>query len=273
MTSPFRTPFAALTLTLAHLLVACGGEDSDASSSSGGATATGGATASTGVGGSGSVSASSSSATAGAGGATSDGYGKITGSCGELDLTDVKDAKPSLLENVIDFSMEGAFDPKELTPEGQAMASKPNLGGSSLLSEVTALEVLHRCDGAKLLKTEAEIVYATEGKKTDFLIELAGAKVGVSVVRAMSYPEGAPYPLDQATGVLSGKLADILKSSANVAKEDAWEKQILAVIAQTPEHAAAIKTAWGKLDAATKADTVVVITETEGVDQFIYYNK
>ena len=87
----------------------------------------------------------------------------------------------------------------------------------------------------------------------------------------MSYPEGAEYPVTQAYDVLEGKLADILQSSANVAPQDAWEKQILAVIAQTPVHADAIHQAYSMVDAATKADTIVVVTVTEGDDAFIYY--
>lgn len=148
-----------------------------------------------------------------------------------------------------------------------------NLGGSSLYSEVFSFEVLHRCDGATFLKGEGDIVYTDiGGKKTDLLVDIDGAKVGVSVVRAMSYPEGSPYPVNQAFSVLDGKLADILLSSANVAPQDAWEKQILSVIAQTPAHADAIMQAYAMVDPAHKANTVVLITVTEGEDHFIYYN-
>ena len=89
----------------------------------------------------------------------------------------------------------------------------------------------------------------------------------------MSYPEGAPYPVDQALGVLEGKLSDIIQSSSLVAPEDAWPKQILAVIAQTQDHADAITAAYDMVDAATKADTIVYITVTEGDDAFIYYGQ
>lgn len=274
-----RSPLAVLALLAAPLFtgstVACGGDDADATSTSTGAGTTGaggGTSASTST--TSSTSGSGTTTTSGAGGGNpSDGYGALSGSCGDIDLEDVTAKMPSLLESVLDFSKEGAFATTELSSEGQQMASKGNLGGSSLNSELMAFEILHRCDQAKLLKTEAEIVYAIEGKKTDLLVEIDGEKVGVSVVRAMSYPEGAPYPVDQAQGVLSGKLQDIAKSSANVGPEDAWKKQILAVIAQTPDHAAAIVEAYGKLDAATKSDTIVVVTVTEGTDQFIYYNQ
>lgn len=266
---------AALLASLASILAlapACGGDDADTST---GTTTTGGAgggvaASTTGSG----VTSSTSGSTSGAGGGNpTDGYGTIAGSCGDIDLEDVTSKAPQLLKSTLDFSKESAFATTELSTEGQAMASKGNLGGSSLNSELTAFELLHRCDQAKLLKTEGEIVYATEGKKTDLLVEIDGTKVGVSVVRAMSYPEGAPYPADQALSVLTGKLEDIQKSSANVASEDAWAKQVLAVIAQTPDHAKAIVDAYGKVDAAIKGDTIVLVSVTEGTDQFVYYKQ
>jgi hypothetical protein len=228
-----------------------------------------GPSATAGVGG-----ASTSASTGGAGGgAPLDGYGVISGVCGDIDLEDIASAAPQLLETTLDFTNRPVFDPMLLTAEGQAMVAQGNLGGSSLYSEVFAFEMLERCDGAKLLKTEAEILYATNSKKTDILVEIDGQKVGVSVVRAMSYPEGAAYPVSQALAVLEGKLADILKSSTSVAPEDAWKKQILSVLAQTPAHAMAIEEAYTMIDPATKADTIVAITVTEGTDQFIYYGK
>lgn len=73
--------------------------------------------------------------------------------------------------------------------------------------------------------------------------------------------------------MLEAKLSDILKSSASVAPEDAWTKQSLAVIAQTPAHATAIEQAYAALDAATKSSTVVPVTVSEGDAAFLYYDK
>jgi hypothetical protein len=211
--------------------------------------------------------------TGGAGGGEPiDGYGAISGTCGEVDLADILDDLPQYLDNGLDFTSRLPFDDDYLSPGGMEIVADGNLGGSSLYSEVFAYEVLYRCEGAALLKTEGEIIYQSAmGKKTDILLEIDGERVGVSVVRAMSYPEGAPYPVSQAFDVLEGKLADILLSSANVDPQDGWPKQILAVIAQTPDHADAIEQAWAMVDEATKADTIVYVTVTEGEDDFIYY--
>ncbi len=243
-----------------------GGAGGTGTTSATGSTGTGGATTGAGAGGAGGSGGS-------AGGPPLDGYGGIAGACGEIDLADLVSASPEVLENVVDFTGQPAFDVSSFSPEGQAMVAKGNLGGSSVYSEVMAFEMLRRCDGAKLIKTESEIAYDTSSKKTDLLVEIDGARVGVSVVRAMSYPEGTPYPVATAKSKLEGKLADILLSSASVSAADSWKKQILAVIAQTPDHAAAIQQAYATIDAATKADTIVAITVSEGTDQFLYYDK
>jgi hypothetical protein len=255
-------------LVVASVVTGCGNSAGPTSSGVGGAAAQSTAAAT--------IAASTASSGAGGGGGTggaSGAYGKITGTCGDIDLEDVESPKPELVENTLDFSGLAPFDGSQLSPGGKTMFSKGNLGGSSLYSEVFAYEVLYRCDEAEFVKAENEIVYAMNGKKTDLLVAIDGQKVGVSVVRALSYPEGAPYPVSQAYNVLHGKLADILQSSKNVAPQDAWKKQILAVIAQSSVHAKAIADAYAMVDATTKADTIVVVTTTEGEDKFIYYNK
>lgn len=293
----------ALLFTLFSLAAACG-ENGNGTGGTGGATASSSSssTTSTGTGGAGGASSSSASGATGGGGggdagaggtgmggagtggagtggaggagggAPFNGYGALSGACGDIDLEDILSPDPELVANVLDFSARPAFDVSLLSSGGQTMYAEGNLGGSSLYSEIFAYEVLYRCDAAGLLKTEAQIVYMTQGKKTDLLVDIDGSKVGVSVVRAMSYPKDSPYPVSQAYSVLQGKLADILQSSVNVDPQDAWKKQILAVLAQTPAHADAIGQAYAMVDPATRADTIVLVTVTEGNDDFIYYN-
>jgi hypothetical protein len=250
-----------------------GGEATTGAGGEGGTSGTGGGGGGNGgAGGDGNGGAGGSGNGGAGGGAPADGYGELSGACGVVDAADVLSDLPDLLENTLDFSARPAFDVSLLSPGGQEIFNDGNLGGSSIYSEIFAYEVLYRCDQAVLLKTEGEIVYATEGKKTDLLVAIDGEKLGVSVVRAVSFPEGTDYPVAQAFTILNSKLADILESSQNVAPEDAWDKQMLSVIAQTPEHAAALVQAYAMVDAATKADTIVFITVTEGEDHFIYYN-
>ena len=169
--------------------------------------------------------------------------------------------------NTIDFMMR-SFDSSLLSVGGQTIFDDPNAGGSSKESEAIAYEVLYRCELASLLKTETQIVYQDPGTITDFLVEVDGLKVGVSVVRAFAFM--AEYTVQDAFDKMTEKLLDIQESTANVSPADAWEKQILAVIAEKPENATNVVTALGMIDASTRGDTIVVVTTTNGDDAFIY---
>ncbi len=202
------------------------------------------------------------------------GFGAISGECDVLDDELTSDG-PSFVRNAIDFGQDpyDEADNPLLTEGGQEIIDDGNAGGSSVLSEVISYELLARCEGATLLKTETEIVYATQGKITDLLVELDGLKIGVSVTRAYRGPNN-PYSLEAAQDLLSDKLADILESSTNVAPEDAWSKQILHVVAYAPDYADFVEQAWQNMDdpnlADVRADTVVVVTVTDGEDGFAY---
>ena len=202
-----------------------------------------------------------------------DGFGSLSGDCGEIDALELTSAAPWLFSNTLDFG-EDAFDEGDyelLSEGGREIFDDGNLGGSSLYSEIFAYEVLYRCEEAELLKTEGEIAYLDEGgKKTDLLVAIDGYTVGVSVTRAFAWPPEEPYTTEQALELLEGKLDDVLLSSANVDPSDAWVKQILHVIAYSPEHASAVEEAFAGIDEATRADTILVVTATEGLDEGLY---
>jgi hypothetical protein len=198
------------------------------------------------------------------------GLGVISGDCGLIDAMELDSPSAFTFQNAIDFGMVG-FDYDMLTPGGQEVFDDGNLGGSSLESEIISFEVLARCDGATLLATEAEIQYTDPmGKKTDLLVEIDGRVVGVSVTRAVGFPFDAPYTEMQAADLLTGKLEDILLSTVNVAPADAWVKQILHVIAYADMHAQSILAAYATLPPEITADTVLVVTVTNGNDAFVY---
>lgn len=199
-----------------------------------------------------------------------DGLGELSGDCGLIDAMELDSPMAFVFTGAIDFGAVG-FDYDLLTDGGKQIFDEGNLNQSSLDSEIVAYEVLARCEGAALLKTETTIVYKNPmGKKTDLLVDIDGLKVGVSVVRAVGFPQDDPYTPAQAQTILQKKLDDILVSSANVAPEDAWVKQILSVVAYGPMHAESVLTAYAGLSAQTKADTILVVTVTNGDDAFIY---
>ncbi len=200
------------------------------------------------------------------------GFGDISGPCGVLD-DELTSAQTFFVANALDFGMDPYDDADlaRLTDGGREIIADGNAGGNSLLSEVFSYEVLARCEGALLLKTETEITYQNAmGKITDLLVEIDGLKIGVSVTRALAFPFDDPYTEAQASTLLSGKLSDVQASSANVTLADAWTKQILHVIAYSPMHADSLRAAYDALDASVKADTVVLVTVTNGDDAPLY---
>jgi hypothetical protein len=196
-----------------------------------------------------------------------DGFGSIMGECGVIEPNELDAGSPPFeVDNAIDFLRP--FSTELLSEGGQTIFFDVNGGGSSKESEAIAFDVLYRCELATLLKTETEIVYDTMGKITDLLVEIDGQKVGVSVVRAFAFM--ADYTVQDALATMTDKLSDIQESSANVSSSDAWSKQILAVIAEKPENGVAVMTALPMIDAATRGDTIVIVTVTNGDDTFIY---
>jgi hypothetical protein len=198
------------------------------------------------------------------------GFGSISGACGVLD-DELVSATPGFFRLAIDF--ERAYtdaDEGLLSPGAREILAEGNAGGSSVLSEVFAYEVLQRCEDALLLKTETKIEYDTAGKLTDFLAEMDAEKIGVSVTRALSFPFDSAYAPMAASDLLDKKLGDILVSSANVAEVDRWKKQVLAILAYGPAHAETLEQAYAALDGSLKADTLVYVIVTDGADDFIY---
>lgn len=201
------------------------------------------------------------------------GFGVLSGDCRVLD-SELEDNQSYFFAGAIDFGADPFDDPDDvmlLSPGGQEILQEGNLGGSSLESEVFAFEVLTRCESAELLKTESEVEYSNPmGKKTDLLVRIGAYKIGVSVTRAIAYPFEDPYTVEKATDLLTQKLEAVAQSSANVAPADAWQKQILSVIAYAPGHAESLRSAWDMLDPATKGDTIIYVTVSNGDDAFLY---
>lgn len=206
--------------------------------------------------------------------ATVGGFGDLSGMCGVLNAPELTGPSPALVRTTLTFArrFDDPADRPLLTPGGQQLAATPNAGGSSGFSEVFAYEQLARCELATLLKTETQIAYDTVGKMTDMAVAIDGETIGVSVTRLQTYPLGTPYTLDAATSLLTRKLEDIQASSANVSEVDRWEKQVLALLAWDTQAADVAAQAWASLADDVRADTLVVITTTDGDDTFIYTN-
>ena len=197
-------------------------------------------------------------------------FGSISGDCGVLTTTNLSDDSPWVFSNSIDFE-SAEFHEWRISAEAEYILEADNAGGSSLYSEIYAFEVLRRCEEAGLLKTETEVIYDVSGGSiTDLLLEIDELKIGVSVTRAYGWPPEDPYTEEMAVTLLEKKLNGIIESSANVAPEDSWEKQVLHVLAYTSDHAGTIIEVFNSMDSSLTVDTVLFVTTTEGEDEFLY---
>ncbi|HSO31318.1 MAG TPA: hypothetical protein VLT33_02345 [Labilithrix sp.] len=197
-----------------------------------------------------------------------------SGSCGIVQ-TELTKATPSLENNLLVFVAGETYDRASLSPGGQTLFDTANAGGSSAESEVLSYEVLRHCEGAKLLKTETQIAYQPPDDSgpntiTDLSVEIAGKKVGVSVTRAYK-PATQPLTDVEVKALLVKKLEGINRSSERVLPADKWVKQILHVFSVSKAATDAIGRVWPAIDAAVRADTIVLVTQTTG-GGFVYCN-
>jgi hypothetical protein len=200
--------------------------------------------------------------------------GTLSGACGVV-KTLLLTAEPSHVDNVLTFTAGETYEKSSLSPEAQILFDEPNAGGSSVESEVMSFEVLRHCEDAALVKTETQISYGPLGPAgtnaiTDILVSIAGKKVGVSVTRAYK-PKAIGLTDDDVRTLLESKLEGIKQSSARVLPEDRWVKQILHVFAVDKDAADAVARILPTLAAETRADTIVLVTRTEG-GGFVYCN-
>ena len=178
----------------------------------------------------------------------------------------------SHLCGVVHLQLE-AFRPHskvQFCPDAKRMLSLPNAGGSSLMSEALAFEMLARAFGASLEKTELELAYKKGSKMTDFAIQLFGGyPLGVSVTRAYKWRGGREDPsgldVHEARRLLIKKLRGINASSRNV-QNYRWRKQLLFVWAFTHRDALLFERLYEQVPAELRANTVLVIALSAGVN-------
>ncbi|XP_060085744.1 AAC-rich mRNA clone AAC4 protein-like [Ylistrum balloti] len=148
------------------------------------------------------------------------------------------------------------------------LATVPNAGGNSVVSEVLSFELFRRCFNAKLLKTEMEVDYFPMGGSiTDYVCDIFGHKVGVSVTRAMKYH--GEYTDEDANRLLTKKLKGVVQSTKNSMEK--WEKQILHVWTTSKDTANTLTRVYHTLETDITSNTVVMVTVSTNA-KYIFKN-
>jgi hypothetical protein len=132
--------------------------------------------------------------------------------------------------------------------EANQIMIEPNAGGASVVSEAVSMELMHRRFGATDVATEMAIQYwCVNWKKIDYIATIHGSRTGVSVTRAMGYPDASTFTEEDADRLCYKKLFGLVVARAGISRAFSYERSILHVFCQDDRIAELMKVAFKKL--------------------------
>ena len=167
------------------------------------------------------------------------------------------------------------IDGTKLSLAAKKVYNDPNAGGSSFNSEAMSADVLVQLFNAHSLVTEMEIDYCISNwKKCDYLITIFGHQVGVSVTRAMGYPDPSHFTLDDAEHLLHRKLFGLITARQGIKKRHRFTKSILHIWCEIDDVADLVTEAYNKLiDHELKDNVTIILTVSHyELSASIYYD-
>jgi len=158
------------------------------------------------------------------------------------------DASPGCKFITVDTVKDhGARFRRSLSLQGDArrVASEPNAGGTSIVSETLSMEHLQRRFHATNVVTEMEVKYWSPlWKKVDFLVTIAGSRIGVSVSRAMGFPSPNDFDFDEAKRLIWKKMHGLIIARQGIDEDMSYDRSILHIFCQTPSIATMLQLAF-----------------------------
>jgi hypothetical protein len=128
---------------------------------------------------------------------------------------------------------------------------EPNAGGASVVSEALSVEYMHRRARASQTVPEMKIQYSFYNwKKIDYICTISGERIGVSVTRAMGYPDPSFFSMEDAVRLGNKKLYGMVLARSGVSECHNYNRSILHVFCQSQEIAILMQEAFrGIIDA------------------------
>lgn len=145
-----------------------------------------------------------------------------------------------------------------------------NAGGKSQVSEAVSIQFFAERFKAKRFILENDVEYWAPFKMVDYLCLIDDENVGVSVTRAMGYPNDEHFDESQAEKLLKRKLYGLVVSRNCTVKKHAFFKAILHIWCRSEEVAATLKTTFDKMDQTTYENVYLVVTVCQ--ESCIYTN-
>lgn len=155
-----------------------------------------------------------------------------------------------------------------LGPDALRVRTEANAGGTSTISEALSVEYFVRRFQAKDIVTEMEVEYCSMNwKKVDYICTLYGQRVGVSVTRAMSYPDPEQFSPDMANKLLHKKLFGLVVAREGVADRHCFSQCILHVWCETERTARLLEAEYLEVSQELEItdDLIMVLTVAEGL--------
>ena len=147
-----------------------------------------------------------------------------------------------------------------LSDDGVSLRDTPNAGGASVRSEVMSMEVLKRTFGATLRATEMQVwYYPPNGPITDYVCEINGEILGVSVTRAFNFADPDAFTPESARHLLNKKLQGVINSTNNVLFPG-FTRQILHVFCHSARVARTLAEQYRCVRSEKRANTIVLLT-------------
>lgn len=153
------------------------------------------------------------------------------------------------------------FIANDLSSDAKKIYLEENAGGNSENSEALSMNILGNLYGAKDVCTEMSIEYFDPNwKKCDFLCTMYNQNWGVSVTRAMSYPDPKDFTREDAERLLRKKLWGLIVAKQGIVIKDDYLKSILYIWCETPRTAGFILDAYSELDDELRDNIGVILT-------------
>lgn len=168
-------------------------------------------------------------------------------------MRDGCDARPFVC---VDSLARPTGAPVEWGPDARRIATSPNAGGKSLVSEALSMEHLRRRWGASEVCTELEIkMWSTHWKKVDYLCTVAGQRTGVSVSRAMGFPGPDAFTDEEARRLIEKKTYGLVVAMQGIEDEEGLRQDLcfLHIFCQTTAIAHMVQRAFVEFVAAAAA--------------------
>ncbi|CAI5982198.1 unnamed protein product, partial [Closterium sp. NIES-64] len=146
---------------------------------------------------------------------------------------------------VSEFEARAPFLHFSLSEHAARVAASPNAGGASVISESLSVEYFVRHFGATDIISEMEIKYCDSNwKKVDYICSLFGQRFGVSVTRAMMYPDPALFDSHRARALLRKKLHGLVVAWSGISPMHCFSRAILHVWCETSHIANLLQDAF-----------------------------